>query len=392
MSKRIKVGFLIGIVLSVSLISSTLAAVLTAKFYGNMQFEVLGTICREIMEQQPEARQTVASVLKEYKNQTLPVSDENMLASMGYRPSDFEIKDHSLLFASTGFLLGMVLFLFAVQYKSRKENLRIQALTAYLEQVNLGKARLPLSTGEDELSKLQDEIYKTVTMLYQMREAAVEAKYHFAENLSNIAHQLKTPITAISLFAQMMKIQPEKEYAEQIQQQISRLAYLEEALLVLSRIDAGTLTLEKNEVDVYTVLTLAADQLQPIAANAQVTADIPEQREMKLMADLDWTMEAIINLMKNCMEHSPSGGTVHCSYEENPLYIEIRIWDEGRGFASEDLPHLFERFYRGQNPKEGGIGIGLALAKEIIERQNGTIRAQNLPEGGGCFEIRFYSH
>ena len=98
-----------------------------------------------------------------------------------------------------------------------------------------------------------------------------------------------------------------------------------------------------------------------------------------------------MNLMKNCMEHNP-GGTVHCSYAQNPLYTEILIWDEGEGFAREDMPHLFERFYRGQNAGEGGIGIGLSLSKEIIERQNGTIRAGNKPDGGAFFEIRFYSH
>ncbi|MDE7067477.1 MAG: sensor histidine kinase, partial [Schaedlerella arabinosiphila] len=113
--------------------------------------------------------------------------------------------------------------------------------------------------------------------------------------------------------------------------------------------------------------------------------------EMMITADLDWTMEAIMNLMKNCMEHS-DGGTVRCSYAQNPLYTEILIWDDGEGFAKEDLPHLFERFYRGQNAGEGGIGIGLALAKEMIERQNGTIRAKNRLDGGALFEIRFYSH
>jgi len=112
---------------------------------------------------------------------------------------------------------------------------------------------------------------------------------------------------------------------------------------------------------------------------------------MSVIADLDWTMEAMMNLMKNCMEHNP-GGTVSCSYAKNPLYTEILIWDQGEGFAEEDIPHLFERFYRGKNAGEGGIGIGLALSKEIIERQNGTIRAKNKPEGGALFEIHFYSH
>ena len=98
-----------------------------------------------------------------------------------------------------------------------------------------------------------------------------------------------------------------------------------------------------------------------------------------------------MNLMKNCMEHH-RGGTIHCSYAQNPFYMEILIWDEGEGFAKEDIPHLFERFYRGQNAGEGGIGIGLALSKEIIECQNGSIRGVNRPDGGALFEIHFYCH
>ncbi len=112
---------------------------------------------------------------------------------------------------------------------------------------------------------------------------------------------------------------------------------------------------------------------------------------MMVMADLDWTMEAVMNLMKNCAEQT-NGGAIHCAYEQNPLYTEILIWDEGAGFAGEDIPHLFKRFYRGQNAAKGGIGIGLALSREIIERQNGTLRARNKPGGGALFEIRFYSH
>ena len=99
-----------------------------------------------------------------------------------------------------------------------------------------------------------------------------------------------------------------------------------------------------------------------------------------------------MNLLKNCLEHTPPGGIVSCSYEQNPLYTQIRIWDTGVGFAREDIPRLFERFFRGKNAGKGGIGIGLAIAKAIIESQNGTVSACNLPEGGACFEVRIYSH
>lgn len=268
-------------------------------------------------------------------------------------------------------------------------NRRIRKLTDYLEQINLGKAGVLMPSGEDELSKLQDEIYKTVTMLYQTRDEALVTKKHYAENLFNIAHQIKTPITAISLAVQR---QQDKEQSGQINRQLSRLTHLEEALLLLSRMDAGTLIFKRERVDVFTLLMMAADNLQELFTKAQVEMVIPESGEMTICVDFDWTMEAVMNLLKNCMEHTPQGGEVYCQYEQNPLYTQILIWDTGEGFAREDLSHLFERFYRGQNAAAGGIGIGLALAKEIIENQNGTIRAENRIEGGACFTIRFYCH
>lgn len=278
----------------------------------------------------------------------------------------------------------------------RQENLRIQALTDYLELADRGKAPILSALGEDAFSRLEDGIYKTVTFLYRTREAAVQAKEEFAKNLSNIAHQIKTPITAISLTVQTFESEEaeegkEEERLRQIHRQLVRLTRLEEALLVLARLDAGTLVFKKKETDVYTLLVLAADHLQELFAQSGVSATILELGEMSITVDVEWTMEAVMNLMKNCAEHSAEG-TIFCSYEQNPLYTEILIWDEGEGFLKEDIPHLFERFYRGKNAKEGGIGIGLALAKEIIERQNGTIRAENRAEGGACFTIRFYRH
>lgn len=307
--------------------------------------------------------------------------------------------DH-MIFAITGFLAGIFLFVITFVFRNITEAKRIEALSDYLEQVNTGKAVVLSVSGEDIFSKLEDEIYKTVTFLYQTKDAAIQAKNDFAENLSNIAHQIKTPITAISLSLQTlseipMKSEYEKDKMEQIKKQLIRLIHLEESLLVLSRLDAGTLMFQKENVDVFTVLVLAADNLQELFADSGTSIDIPELGEMTITADLDWTMEAVMNVMKNCMEHN-AGGTVHCSYGQNPLYTEILIWDEGDGFAKEDIPHLFKRFYRGQNANMGGnirgsgIGIGLALAKEIIEHQNGTIRAKNLTNGGACFEIRVY--
>ena len=399
MSGRKNIIITFGFVLSVSLIASALAVMLASCHYSQLQFDLLNVICGEVLEEAPGAEKAISAALKEYASGNADGTAVNdTLYILGYRASDFLAPAYkqNVLFVVIAVFSGIVLFSFHVLYRNRMEAVRIRALAEYLEQVNAGKALILSTSGEDDFSKLEDEIYKTVTFLYQTKDAAVQAKNDFAENLTNIAHQIKTPITAISLSAQTMSL-PEtqkeggRKQAEQIQKQLQRLTHLEEALLVLSRLDAGTLILQTEEIDVLTVLVLATDNLQELFTESGTSIDIPELGEMAITADLDWTMEAVINLMKNCMEHN-TGGTIHCSYGQNPLYTEILIWDEGEGFMKEDISHLFERFYRGKNASEGGIGIGLALSKEIIERQNGTLRAENMPGGGACFEIRFYSH
>lgn len=394
MSGQKQIWITFGFVLSVSLVTAAVSVLLASCHYSRLPFELLNAICGEVIEQEPEAKNVISAVLKEYtKGNPDGAAEEDVLSALGYRVSDFSgsASPQNILFAGAGFFTGILLFLFTFLYRNQTEAARIRALAEYLEQVNTGRAPILSASGEDDFSRLEDEIYKAVTFLYQTKDSAVQAKNEFAENLSNIAHQLKTPITAISLSVQMMKQNMDKKHLEQVGKQLSRLTHLEEALLVLSRIDAGTLHLQKDEVDVYTLLVLAADNLQELFVNSHTSVEIPELGGMLVTVDLDWTMEAVMNLMKNCMEHSP-GGTVYCSYAQNPLYTEILIWDDGEGFAKEEIPHLFERFYRGENACEGGIGIGLALSKEMIERQNGTIRAKNKPDGGALFEIRFYRY
>lgn len=190
----------------------------------------------------------------------------------------------------------------------------------------------------------------------------------------------------------MIKEENGKQYVSQIRRQVDRLSYLEESLLLLARIDAGMLKQKPEVTDIFTLLMMAADDLQELFTHAKVSIEIPEIKGVEAYIDMEWTMEAVMNLLKNCMEHSVPGGRVYCSYEKNPLYVQIRIWDEGSGFNVKDLPHLFERFYRGSSQISHGIGIGLSLAKSIIELQNGIIRAFNLTDKGACFEVRFYSH
>ncbi len=381
-----------GFVLAASIFTATLMWVVLERYYSGVHFRAMGAVCQEIIDREPEAEPAVLDALKGYQQNKLQFDGENIIQAYGYRQADLWDKGvkTGLFFVVSSFAAGGILLFLAFAAMKKGEAQRINNLTEYLEKINTGRSGVLLQTGEDAFSKLQDEIYKTVTMLYETRERAIDTKNNFAENLANIAHQIKTPITALLLSTQMLGENLGEGQRKQIDMQLSRLMRLEEALLVLSRIDAGTLPLEPKKIDVFTALTLAADNLQELLKDAGVAVNIPEAGEVRVWADMDWTMEALMNLMKNCMEHTAFGGTVFCAYEQNPLYTRIRIWDQGKGFAREDIPHLFERFYRGKQTNSSGIGIGLALVKAIIESQGGILSAYNRPEGGACFEIRLY--
>ena len=395
MNERRKQGILLLFPVVVLLLGIIFTTTLFYHTYRQIAYQHISAFCEILLENSPEAEPQLLSSLKEYHSLSeQEIAENNYLGIYGYRAEEFckELPTHTFILPVMLFLTVSGAFVLTAWLFRRRSQKRIVDLTEYLERVNIGAGGTLIQTQEDDFSRLQDEIYKTVTTLYQTREAAVSAKKNFAENLANIAHQLKTPITAAFLSLQLMKKETANEYANQIEKQLDRLNRLEESLLMLSKIDAGTLLLKHERVDLYTALNLAAENLNDLLQDSHITIEIPENGCIGFFGDLEWTMEAFINLMKNCMEHSQPGGIVHCDYSGNPLYAEIRIWDDGTGFDKEDLPHLFDRFYRGRRAVGNGIGIGLALAQSIFELQNGTITAYNRRNGGACFEIRLYSH
>lgn len=395
MREKIKQRWIILIPVVLCLISIMFLNFFWMHAYRQAAFAHVSALCETFVEEHPEAEEQVLSAVKEYDSPAISeISGNDFLAQYGYRSSDFGSGPgwRPAVWTLFLFLLTAGSFLLVIWGIKRRERRRIAGLTGYLEQVNAGAGGTIIQESEDEFSRLEDEMYKTVTELSQTRELAVAARKNFADNLANIAHQMKTPITAASLSLQLMEKNIPEVCGAQVRQPLERLGRLEESLLTLSRIDAGTLPLNREKVDVYTALSLAAENLADLLAENHVSVDIPEKGCVEFTGDLEWTMEALMNLIKNCMEHSSAGGTVHCDYAWNPLYVEITVRDEGEGFCPEDLPHLFERFYRGRRAAGNGIGIGLSLARSIFELQNGNVTARNLPEGGACFEVRLYSH
>ncbi len=372
-----------------------LTALLWQRQYQRAAGEQMAAFCQTVLEEHPELEEEFLSSLKDFLERPAPPSENlGLLEQYGYESSDFgkAVSGRMAALALSAGILALAVYALCAGWAAGKRKARLMELTEYLERVNTGAPGTLIQEKEDAYSGLQDEIYKTVTNLYATREEALKARKSFADNLANIAHQLKTPLTAADLSLQLMETSAPNPYILSVRRQIGRLNDLEEELLTLAGIDAGTLELKKEPVDVYTALSLAAENLQELMDKAGVRAEIPDHGCVEFTGDLEWSVEALMNLLKNCMEHSPERGTIFCGYSANPLYTEISIWDQGPGFAPEDLPRLFERFYRGKNGAAGGAGIGLALSRALFEMQNGSLTARNLPEGGACFEIRIYSH
>lgn len=366
------------------LLTAALTAACFLHWHAQRQLLLLDGFCTALLARAPDCADAVLTQAK-FGGFTAPAGP-GVLADLGYTAQDFAPGAGPFAAALAAAALGLCLLGAALAVSGRTLRRRVRQLTERLEDARAGRP-LPLwGDSGDLFGPLADELGKTVTELNHTRQAALDARDRFARSLADIAHQLKTPLAALSLAGQAAG----GAVRRQIEPQVERLTRLEEALLLLARLDADALPLRPAETDAFTLLMLAADQVQPLAAEAGVTLDIREAPPMALRADPDWTVEALLNLLKNCVEHAPAGSAVHGVCTRNALYTEIVLRDEGPGFAAADLPHLFERFYRGQGARPGSTGIGLAIARELLARQNAVLNAGNAPQGGGQFTVRFY--
>ena len=270
---------------------------------------------------------------------------------------------------------------------------KLRKLSADLEDLLLSGTLLPIREySEGELSILGNQIQKLALRLTETAEKLRKDQIAQADSLADIYHQLRTPITAMNLTAAMLS-EPElsqqrrTELTMELKNLLHRTQWLVEALLKLSKLDAGMVQMRSDPVTLDTLLKKSAAPLT-------IPMELREQRlVMKcsgtVRADLTWTAEAIGNILKNAMEHTPTGGCITVTASETALYSQIIVEDNGPGFAREDLGRLFERFYKGKNGSESGYGIGLALARTIITAQNGTVQAANTPSGAR-FTVKFY--
>jgi signal transduction histidine kinase len=247
---------------------------------------------------------------------------------------------------------------------------------------------------EGELAILRTEIRKMMNKLNHQANLLMEDKKYLLNSIADISHQIRTPLTAINLI--VSRLRGEKNEADrqrllhELEQLLVHMDWLIEALLKMAKLDAGTVSMKKKTVNVSDLLKKSVqDFLIPMELREQnLVIDCTDM--VSLRGDEYWLREAVGNIVKNCMEHTPDGGVINTHVEENAVYTAITISDTGGGIAEEDLPNIFKRFYKGRNSTSQSFGIGLALARMIVTGHGGTVRAYNNRDGGASFEIKFY--
>ena len=277
---------------------------------------------------------------------------------------------------------------------ARRRKKLIRELTDYITKVqdfetlpDMGKI------SEGEFGILQSEIYKVVTILREEYSSEHGQKKYMSDMMSDISHQFKTPLTAISIVTELLmapEVSAEQrlDYASKIESQTDRMTWLIRNLLTLSQLEAGVLEMKSEEIVLKKLMDEIAVSLEVMAEAADVSLDIRIPEEIVIKGDKRWFGEALTNIIKNGIEHTPAGGHVSVSATQNNIVSCIKIADDGQGISPEHLPHIFERFYKAGNTSTNSVGIGLAMAKQIINNHGGRIEAESDEGRGTCFIIK----
>ncbi len=294
-------------------------------------------------------------------------------------------------------LIGLACAGFALLIAGYRRSIsaRVGGLSAYLRQIEAGDCALDVrDNGEGSFSLLKNDLYKVTVRLREQAELLQKDKTALSNLIADISHQIKTPLTSLGVLADLLADDPPEEdrrvFVERLRTQLGRIQWLVVALLKLARLDAGTATFKSEPVTLRELVRRALEPLHIPIEIKKLQLEVHGDDRASFTGDLNWSAEALTNVIKNCVEHTPEGGKIEIAYTANSLYAEITISDDGEGIPSIDLPNIFNRFYRGANAGENSIGIGLALAKAIFNAQDGDITVRGQHGMGTSFEIRLF--
>lgn len=369
------------------------------KTYQNKVDIVIANIVGEIQTKYPEVKEEDIISILDLKNDSLKLG-YNTLEKYGIKGEMSSIngldnfKDVIRINIITIILLITVILIMLFIYSKRK-NKKIKEIIRYIEEISRKNYNLKIEeNSEDEWSNLSNELYKITVMLKEQAEASNKDRKALQTSIEDISHQIKTPITSMSIMLDNIRENPNMDektrqtFIYEISRQVEWIKWLVISLLKLAKLDSNTAVFAKKEVDVKQLI-------DGVIKNLTIPLDIKEQqiivegKDSKFIGDYNWQLEALTNIVKNCIEHTPENKNIYINYEENNFYTKIVIRDEGTGIDKQDVKHIFERFYKGKNSSENSVGIGLALAKSIIEKDNGYIICDSEVGKGTSFEIKY---
>ena len=395
--KKVVITGLILILIS----SLTIFIVLTIQYknYEKIVNLTVSNLIDEIMEKYPETDEQELIRIINSENQE---QKDEVLSKYGYTNNISYIKEleNSMntsirINIAIIILLGVIAIIVALIYTNKRDK-SLRSINKYLDKVNNGNYELKIEdNGEDEISRLRNELYKTTILLRESAENSEKEKTNLSNSLADISHQLKTPLTSIRIMLDNIEENPNmdektrNEFIEEISRQIDWISSLVISLLKLAKFDAGAIIMQDTQINVKKLIDNVINNLAIMIDIKNIKIEEKIDEDVILRADYNWQLEALTNIIKNCIEHSKEDSKIKIEVENNSIFVKIKITDEGEGIAKEDLSHIFERFYKSKQASENSIGIGLSLAKTIIEKENGYIKVDSELGKGTTFEIKY---
>ena len=329
-------------------------------------------------------------------------AEDTLPARLGYdadRPYERSIvrmERTLLLVFGIVLLLEALAFLLLFHWKDRRDRSRINDLITYTDHISRGIYDLRIQTNdESELSRLTNALYKITVVLKEAAARSEEEAKALSRSLADISHQIKTPLTSIRIMLDNITEDPDmpaevrNDFLDSINTQIDSISRLIVSLLKMARFDSGAASHEPAPCAIGPLLEDVIRQLGILLEASDIRAEVTGDLDAVIPLDRKWTQEALSNIVKNGIEHSPAGSALHINVEDDPFFLKIEIRDEGEGMSPEVQKHIFERFYKAPGSRADSIGIGLAFAKAIIERDHGSVTVRSESGRGSVFTVRY---
>ena len=311
------------------------------------------------------------------------------------------IKENKTIFVSYFIILLFIYLIICLVYltiiinNDKRKEKEINEVIKIIEEINNKNYSFKMKDiNEEDLSLLKNEIYKTTIMLNEISEISKKDKKELEESLEDISHQLKTPLTSILIMIDTllddedMDQNTREDFLRNMKREVMNINFLVKSILKLSRLDTNTVKFISKKESVKEIINEAILNVSLLSdlKNVKIETNLSDSF---ITCDYKWQIEALTNILKNSIEHSYENNKVLIESSENNAYVKIIIKDFGTGIAKEDINHIFERFYKGKDSDYDSIGIGLALSKSIIEKQNGKISVES-SDDGTTFTIKYF--